>query len=116
MEVVKKSFMKTLPAYTLTKNWNYLPLELKQMKSLNVFKNSNKEKILCSYNFSCTTNNCYSCQSWGFLTLVLSHLRLSSYNCDNKYSDLKRVSLCAVTPSLLNCWVLLLTDPSLTLL
>ena len=115
MEVVKKSFMKTLPAYTLTKNWNNLPLELKRIKSLNVFKNSNKEKILSSYNFSCTANNCYSCQSQGFLTLVLSHLRLKSYNCDNKYSDLKRVSLCAVTP-LLNSWVLLLTDPSLNLL
>ena len=63
MEVVKKSFMKTLPAYTLTKNWNNLPLELKRIKSLNVFKNSNKEKILSSYNFSCTANNCYSCQS-----------------------------------------------------
>ena len=46
---------------------------------------------------------------------VLSHLTLKSYNCDNKYSDLKRVSLCAVTP-LLNTWLLLLTDPSLTLL
>ena len=63
MEVVKKSFMKTLPAYTLPKNWNNLPLELKRIKSLNVFKNSNKEKILSSYNFSCTANNCYSCQS-----------------------------------------------------
>ena len=57
-----------------------------------------------------------SCQSLGFLTLVLSHHhRLKSYNCDNKYSDLKRVFLCAVTP-LLNSWVLLLADPSLTLL
>ena len=115
MEVVKKSLMKTLPAYTLPKNWNNLPLELKRMKSLDVFKNSTKEEILSSYNFSCTANNCYSCQSKGFLTLVFSHLKLISDNCDNKYSDLKRVSLCTVTP-MLNSWVLLLTDPSLTLL
>ena len=63
MEVVKKSFMKTLPTYTLPKNWSNLPLELKQIKSLKVFKNSNKDKILSSYNVSCTANNCYSCQS-----------------------------------------------------
>ena len=29
MEVVKKSFLKTLPTYSLLKNWNSLPLELK---------------------------------------------------------------------------------------
>ena len=61
------------------------------------------------------SNNTNLCQSYGVLTLVLSHLRLESYNCENKYFDLKRVSLCAVTP-LLNLRVLLLTDPSLTLL
>ena len=71
IEVVKKSFMKTLPAYTLPKNWNNLPLELRRIKSLNVFKSSNKEKILSSYNFSCTANNCYSCQSQGFLLLYV---------------------------------------------
>ena len=63
MEVVKKSFLKTLPTYSLPKNWNSLPLELKRITSLTVFKNRNKEKILSSYNFSCTVNNCYSCQS-----------------------------------------------------
>ena len=61
MEVVKKSSLKTLPTYSLPKNWNSLPLELKRITSLNVFKNRNKEKILSSYNLSCTVNNCYSC-------------------------------------------------------
>ena len=62
MEVVKKSFLKTLPTYSLPKNWNSLLLELKRITSLNVFKNRNKETILITYNFSCTVSN--SCQSW----------------------------------------------------
>ena len=36
MEVVKKSFLKTLPTYSLPKNWNSLPLELKQITFLNI--------------------------------------------------------------------------------
>ena len=63
MEVVKKSFLKTLPAYSLPKNWNSLPLELKRITSLTVFNKRDKEKILSSSNISCTGNNCYSCQS-----------------------------------------------------
>ena len=37
LEVVKKSFLKTLPAYSMPKHWNSLPLELKRVASLLVF-------------------------------------------------------------------------------
>ena len=57
LEVVKKSFLKTLPAYSMPKHWNSLPLELKRVASLSVFKNRYKEKILNSYNTSCTVKN-----------------------------------------------------------
>ena len=63
MEFVKKSFPKTLPSYLLPEKWNSIPLELRRITSLTIFKNRNKEKILSPYNFSCTANNCYSCQS-----------------------------------------------------
>ena len=32
MEVVKKLFLKTIPTYSLHKNWNSLPLELNRIK------------------------------------------------------------------------------------
>ena len=46
MEAVKKSFPKTLPAYSLPKNWNSLPSELKRITSLTVFKKRKKNAEL----------------------------------------------------------------------
>ena len=62
LEVVKKSSLKTLPAYSMPKHWNSLPLEPKRVVSLSVLKNRRKERILDSYNTSCTVKNCSSCR------------------------------------------------------
>ena len=43
MEVVKKSFLKTISAYSLPKNWNSLPLELKRITSLTVLKKKQRK-------------------------------------------------------------------------
>jgi len=48
MEVVKKLFLKTLPTYSLPKNWNNLSLELKRIALITVFVNRNREEILRS--------------------------------------------------------------------
>ena len=45
----KNWFLKTLPTYSLPKNWNSLPLELRQIKYLDVFKDRNKKNTELIY-------------------------------------------------------------------
>ena len=51
---------------------NSLTLDLKRIRSQNVFKNRSKEHVMSSYNFYCTKNNCWSYKILG--TLVFSHI------------------------------------------
>ena len=59
---VNKAELKTLPAFSMIKVWNELPLYLRRKNSLKVFKTLYSKKLLECYNANCIKQNCYSCR------------------------------------------------------
>ena len=59
--VIRTSDHKSL-RYTVPKQWNSLPMDLKQTTTIGAFKNNSKKDLLAPYSaFVCTTKNCHSC-------------------------------------------------------
>ena len=60
---IKNNFLSQFPNYFLPKNWNSNSLVLKNISTINSFKNNLKKHILASYSpvIRCNSDNCPDC-------------------------------------------------------
>ena len=60
---VKKSHLRLLPSFSLPKNWNDLPLNLKRLTTPSSLKRKYTQILTEDYDTPCANKNCFVCRS-----------------------------------------------------
>ena len=60
---VKKSHLKLFPSFSLPKNWNDLPLNLKRLNTTSSLKRKYTQTLIEDYDIPCSNKKCFVCRS-----------------------------------------------------